>query len=250
MTGALVTGGGRRIGAAIVRCLAASGRPVAIHCNHSRNDAERLAGEIVAAGGRAAVVVADLREPAAAARIIAESRAAIGPLALLVNNAAIFEHDRLATFEAPVFEAHMDVNLQAPLRLARAFAECAPQGASIINLIDQRVLKPTPDYLSYALSKAALWAATRILAQALAPAIRVNAVAPGPTLPNLTDGAEGFAREAASVPLARAVDPAEIAAAVLYLADAPSVTGQMIAVDAGQHLAWRTPDVTATERMP
>jgi NAD(P)-dependent dehydrogenase (short-subunit alcohol dehydrogenase family) len=246
MKAALVTGGARRIGAAIARRLAAEGCGVAIHCRLSRDEADALAAEIRASGGRAVVVKGDLAEPDRLGPMIAEAAAALGPLGLLVNNASIFWRDDLDTLSAGSFDAHMAVNLRAPLLLARAFAAQAPPGASIVNLIDQRVLKPRPDYLSYALSKEALWSATRILARALAPAIRVNAVGPGPTLPNETDGEIGFEREAAATLLARPVDPAEIADAVVFLARSPSITGQMIAVDAGQHLAWKTPDVLAT----
>ena len=141
------------------------------------------------------------------------------------------------------WDSHMETNLRSPLALSQAFALQAPDGACIVNLLDQRVWKPNPQFFSYALSKAALWAATRTLAQALAPRIRVNAVGPGPTLPSIHQAPEDFAAEAANTPLGRRATPEEIARAVLYLVDAPSVTGQMIAVDGGQHLAWRTPDI-------
>ena len=149
-----------------------------------------------------------------------------------------------------MFERQLRVNLIAPCLLADAFVSRLPEGVGghIVNLVDQRVLKPTPDHISYALSKAGLWALTRMSAQALAPGLRVNAVAPGPTLPNREDGAGGFDDEAAAVPLARAVAPAAIADAVLYLASAEHVTGAMITVDSGQHIGWRTPDVIALER--
>lgn len=248
MKAALVTGGAVRIGAAIVRRLARDGYRLCIHSNRSRSAAEALAGELRASGAKAVVVFGDLQAPETAARIVAEAAAMVGSLSLLVNNAAIFENDSIETFDAGLFTRQMAVNLQAPLLLAQAFATQARSGAAIVNLIDQRVLKPTPHYLSYALSKEALWSATRILAQALAPRIRVNAVAPGPCLPNVEDGPDMFAREIAAVPLQRAVSPDEIAQAVVYLAEAPGVTGQMIAVDGGQHLGWKTPDVLALSR--
>jgi NAD(P)-dependent dehydrogenase (short-subunit alcohol dehydrogenase family) len=141
------------------------------------------------------------------------------------------------------WDAHMETNLRAPLVLAQAFARQAPDGASIVNLVDQRVWKPTPQFFSYSISKAALWFATRTLAQALAPRVRVNAVGPGPTLPSVHQSPEAFEAEASNVLLQRRATPDEIARAVLYLVDARSVTGQMIAVDGGQHLGWRTPDV-------
>ena len=243
MKAALVTGSARRIGAAIVRALADQGYAVAIHCIGSRQEADALA----ATCARAVVVTGDLADPATPAQLIAEAGAALGPLSLLVNNAALFEDDRFGALDVAGFDRHIAINLRAPLLLIDAFARQAPDTASIINIIDQRVLKPTPDHVSYALSKSALWTATRMAAQALAPRIRVNAVAPGPTLPNHNDGAAGFEREVAALPLARAVEPQEIANAVLYLAGAASVTGQMIAVDGGQHIGWRTPDVVALE---
>lgn len=245
MKAALVTGGARRIGAAIVQALAEAGYAVAIHCVGSRQDAEQLA----ATCQRSVVVSGDLADPATPARLIADATAALGPLTLLVNNAALFEDDRFGALDVTGFDRHMAVNLRAPLLLIDAFAKQAAPGSnpSIVNIIDQRVLKPTPDHVSYALSKSALWTATRMAAQALAPKIRVNAVAPGPTLPNHSDGPEGFAREIAALPLQRPVAPRAIADAVLYLAGAISVTGQMIAVDSGQHIGWRTPDVVALE---
>jgi len=169
----------------------------------------------------------------------------IGPLTLLVNNASTFEDDRIETLTAGTWDAHMAANLRAPILLAQAFARQAPDGALIVNLVDQRVWRPTPLYFSYAVSKAGLWHATRMLAQALAPRIRVNAIGPGPTLPSIHQSEANFAAEADRVPLKRRATPEEIADALAYLVDAPSVTGQMIAVDAGQHLAWRTPDVSA-----
>lgn len=249
MKAALVTGGAVRIGAAIVRHLAGQGFSLAIHCNRSHVAAEALAADIVAAGGRACVVSGDLGEPATPHRVVAEAVEALGPLTLLVNNAAVFENDSIMDFSADRFARQIGINLQSPLLLSQAFAEQAGEGAAIINLIDQRVLKPSPQYLSYALSKEALWSATRILAQALSPRIRVNAVAPGPCLPNADDGPDAFAREVAAIPLQRPVSPQEIAEAVAYLAGARGVTGQMIAVDGGQHLGWKTPDVLAVSEV-
>jgi NAD(P)-dependent dehydrogenase (short-subunit alcohol dehydrogenase family) len=242
---ALVTGGAKRIGRAIVERLAAEGYAVAIHCNRSAAEAETLATAVVAAGGRAAVVEADLADAAAVETLIGAAVEALGPLELLVNNASVFEADAIESLEADLWEHQFAVNLRAPVFLARDFAAQLPHGAdgAIVNLIDQRVLRPTPQFFSYALSKAALFAATRTLAQALAPRIRVNAVGPGPTLPSSRQSAADFARQTDSLPLRHGPSPREIADAVLFLARAASVTGQMLAVDGGQHLAWKTPDV-------
>ena len=243
---ALVTGGARRIGAAIARALARAGYAVVLHANRSRADAEKLAQEIGAAGGRATVVLADLARHEAVAGLI-PAAAAFGPLTLLVNNAGVFEPDDITTLEREKFDATFAVNLAAPLFLAQAFARQAPAGSAIVNVLDQRVFKPTPRFLSYTLSKSALYAATVTLAQALAPRLRVNAVAPGPTLPSPRQSEREFAAQAASLLLGRGPTAEEIAAAVIYLAGAPSVTGVTIAVDGGQHLAWRTADSEVAE---
>jgi NAD(P)-dependent dehydrogenase (short-subunit alcohol dehydrogenase family) len=243
---ALITGAGRRICAAIARALAAAGYAVLLHANRSRAEAEKLAGEIIGRGGRASVVLADLTDHDAVRGLI-RAAAAFGPLSLLVNNAAAFEPDEIATLERSVFERAFAVNLAAPLFLSQAFAAQALDGAAIVNIIDQRVFKPTPRFLSYTLSKSALHIATTTLAQALAPKVRVNAVAPGPTLPSPRQTQAQFAEQAASLPLQKGPSPEDIAAAVLYLAQAKSVTGVTIAVDGGQHLAWRTPDSDVAE---
>jgi NAD(P)-dependent dehydrogenase (short-subunit alcohol dehydrogenase family) len=242
---ALVTGGARRIGRAIVEALAGAGYAVAVHHGRSRDEAEHLAGNIVARGGRAAAVAADLSDPQAVAALVPAAVAAIGPLTLLVNSASLFERDEMGALDRALFDRHLAVNLAAPVFLADAFARQLPERAegAIVNILDQRVFRLTPHFLSYTLSKTALWTATQTMAQALAPRIRVNAVGPGPTLANERQSAADFAKQAAAIPLARAVAPEDIADAVIYLARARSVTGQMIAVDGGQHLAWRTPDV-------
>jgi NAD(P)-dependent dehydrogenase (short-subunit alcohol dehydrogenase family) len=245
---ALITGAGRRIGRATALALAQAGYAVVLHAHRSRAEAEKLAGEIVAAGGRASVVLADLAEPEAVRGLI-PAATAFAPLTLLVNNASQFDEDEIASLERARFERTLAVNLTAPLFLAQAFAAQALDGAdaSIVNIVDQRVLKPTPRFFSYTLSKSALYSATVTLAQALAPKLRVNAVAPGPTLPSARQTAEQFTRQAAAVPLKRGPTPEDIAAAVVYLATARSVTGTVIAVDGGQHLAWRTADSDVAE---
>lgn len=243
---ALITGAGRRIGRAITLALSRAGFAVVLHAHRSRAEAEKLAEEIVQAGGQAAVVLADFANGEALRKLV-PAAATFGPLTLLVNNASQFEEDDIATLDRARFEQTIAVNLTAPLLLGKAFAAQAPEGSSIVNVLDQRVLKPTPRFFSYTLSKSALHTATITLAQALAPKLRVNAVAPGPTLPSSRQSAEQFAAQAAAVPLQRGPTPEDVAAAVLYLAEAKSVTGMVIAVDGGQHLAWRVIDSDVAE---
>ncbi|MEP7029485.1 MAG: SDR family oxidoreductase [Pseudolabrys sp.] len=245
---ALITGASRRIGRAIALALSGAGYAVVLHANRSRADAEKLAAEITAKGGQATVVLADLADHDAVRRLVPAANA-FGALTLLVNSASEFEPDDIATLDRARFEHAFAVNLTAPLFLAQAFAAQAPEGhnASIVNIIDQRVLKPTPLFFSYTLSKSALHAATVTLAQGLAPKVRVNAVAPGPTLPSSRQSGNEFAAQASHLPLRQGPAPQDIAAAVLYLAGAQSVTGVTLAVDGGQHLAWRTPDSDVKE---
>lgn len=240
---ALVTGASRRIGRAIALKLAGAGFDLAVHYRSDPQVAAGVVAEIEAMGRRAAALDADLTDEAAARALIAAAEAQFGPLSVLVNSASVFLDDRAGGLGRETWDRHFETNLRAPMVLAEAFAEQAGQGASIVNIIDQRVFRPTPQFFSYGLSKSALWSATRMLAQAWAPRIRVNGVGPGPTLASIHQDAGAFAAEAAGTPMGRPVDPDEIAQAVLYLVDAPSVTGQMIAVDSGQHLGWRTPDV-------
>jgi NAD(P)-dependent dehydrogenase (short-subunit alcohol dehydrogenase family) len=242
---ALVTGGAKRVGKAITLALAQAGYAVAVHVNASGAEGDALCGEIRSKGGRAAVVEGDLTDHAQVLKLVPAAVAALGPLTLLINNASMFQPDDIRTLSGELFERHMAVHLRAPLFLAQAFAAQAPDGAdaSIVNVVDQRVMKPTPLFLSYALSKNGLYAATTMLAQALAPRVRVNAVAPGPTLPSSRQTPEEFARQTAKLPLWHGADPQQIAQAVLFLASAVSVTGQTIAVDGGQRLAWQTPDI-------
>lgn len=242
---ALVTGGARRIGAAIVRTLSGAGYGVAIHCRGSRDDAEALAAGLRARGGRAVVVAGDLADPADCERLVDEASAALGRLTLLVNNASVFEAESLMTLDLDRWERQFAVNLRAPVWMTRRFAAQADAAddPSVVNIVDQRVRKLTPQAFSYTLTKAALDTATVTMAQALAPSIRVNAVGPGPTAANPHDGEAGMAREAAGTPLGRAVAPRDIADAVLFLARARTVTGQTLNVDSGQSVGWRTPDI-------
>lgn len=240
---ALVTGAARRIGRALAIAAAQAGYDVAIHHRDSAEDAEDTAAAVRACGVRALTLSGDLGE--GPGDLVARAEAGLGPLTLLVNNASVFLDDRIETLTDESWAAHMQANLHAPVVLTQAFAARLPENREglVVNILDQRVWRPNPRFFSYSLSKAGLWWATRTLAQALAPRIRVNAIGPGPTLPSIHQGPEDFAAEAANIPLQRRTTPQEIAGALRYLIDAPSVTGQMIAVDGGQHLAWKTPDI-------
>ena len=240
---ALVTGGAKRIGRAICLELAAAGFDVAIHHRASPDEAADLVRDIEGLGRRAVSLSADLADAVATHALIGRAAEALGPLSVLVNNASVFGDDRLESITGDSWSAHMDVNLRAPVLLAQTFAAQAPEGGVVINILDQRVLKPDPRFFSYGLSKSALWVATRTMAQALAPRIRVNGVGPGPTLPSVHQAAGEFEAEARATPLQRPGSPDAVAEAVRWLVDAQQVTGQMIAVDGGQHLAWQTPDI-------
>ena len=242
---ALVTGGARRIGRAIVEDLAKNGFAVAIHCRSSVDVAEALADDVRKQGGRAAVVTADLADLDAARALPAKAAAALGPLTLLVNNASIFEADGIGSLEPDRFQRQMAVNLAAPVFLADAFAAQLPadRDGLVVNMIDQRAWKTTPHFVSYQLSKSGLLTATRTLAQALAPRIRVNAIGPGPTLPSPRQDPAEFRKQAEAVLLRHGPDLCEFGRTIRYLYETRSITGQMIALDGGQHLAWETPDV-------
>lgn len=240
---ALVTGGARRIGRAISLALAGAGYAVIIHANRSMTEAAALAEQIRAGGGLSAVVRADLAEPAEVDGLIAAAARPFGPLTLLVNNASAFVEDHVGSLTREVWNRQFRVNIQTPSLLAQDFAAQAPDGAAIVNLVDQRVFKPTPQFYSYTLTKAALAMATRTLAQALGPRIRVNAVAPGPSLANVRQAPEDFARQAAATLTGTGSPPEAVAGAVLYLAQATAVTGAILPVDGGQHLVWQTVDV-------
>lgn len=244
---ALITGAGRRIGRALALEAARAGYDVAIHHRASADEAEETAADVRALGVRAALVRADLADEAETAGLIAQASEALGPVTLLVNSASAFEDDRVGGLSRQTWDLHLETNLRAPLVLAEAFAAALPdeRHGLVVNIIDQRVWRPNPQFFSYSLSKAGLWWATQTLAQALAPRIRVNAIGPGPVLPSVHQAPGEFEAEAAGVLLQRRATPDEIAAALRYLIDATSVTGQMIAVDGGQHLGWKTPDIVA-----
>lgn len=236
----LITGAARRIGRSIALALAADGWRVGIHYRSSRSEALTLAADIAAAGGTAAAVPGDLRNPADVAALVPRCREALGPPVCLINNASEFLPDTLATLTSERWDTHLDVNLKAPVFLAHALvAELPPDvSANIINIADQRVWKPTPEFFSYTISKAGLWTATRTLAQALAPRVRVNAIGPGPVLGSVYQTEAEFEAERRSTLLGRGPSLEEICAAVRFILATPSLTGQMLALDGGQHLVW------------
>ncbi|BAQ18112.1 SDR family oxidoreductase [Methyloceanibacter caenitepidi] len=238
---ALVTGAARRLGRAIAEDLARAGWRVAVHYQRSEADARGLVAEIEAFGGRAAAVQADLSELQALPGLIEDSAKALGPVACLVNNAACFSWDWPDDFDETGWTQHHEVNLRAPVFLTKAFANALPAGVegNVINLIDQKVHALNPHYFTYTIAKSALWTATRTLAQALAPQIRVNAIAPGPVLPFEGQSDEDFARECHDTLLKRPVPMSDITATVRFLLETGSITGQMIALDGGRHLNWR-----------
>lgn len=242
---ALVTGGAKRIGRAICEGLAANGFDVAIHANTSLDEAEMLARDLVAKGAKAVALAADLRNSSETAALVGRASEALGGLGLVVNNASVFMADLITDFDDTVWDSHFDLHVRAPSIIVREFARALPEGESglVVNLIDQRVWAPKPRFYSYTLSKSALWMATQTMAMALAPSIRVNAIGPGPTMPNERQARADFESQIDSVILQRGPTPAEFVRTILYFYENPSVTGQMIALDGGQHLAWETPDV-------
>ncbi len=248
----LVTGAARRLGRAMALALAGRGHDVAIHYDRSATDAEATAAEARALGVRAETFQADLLDEDATQALVPAVTARLGPLGVLVNNASTFDHDTLPGATRAGWDRNMGSNLRAPFVLMQQFAAQVPDpvgGAEpearglVVNMVDQRVLKPTPEFMTYSLAKAALWSLTRTAAQALAPRIRVNAIGPGPTLRAARQTESHFARQRAATILQRGADPQDVTAALLYLLDARAVTGQLICVDGGQHLGWRTPDV-------
>jgi NAD(P)-dependent dehydrogenase (short-subunit alcohol dehydrogenase family) len=237
----LVTGAARRLGRAIALDFANQGWRVGVHYGSAAAEAQDLVAEIGRDGGTAAAFKADLARLEALESLVKACAEALGVPICLINNAARFERDTLATLTAESWQAHLEVNLRAPIFLAQAFARSLPEGAAgnVINLIDQKVLRLNPDYFSYTIAKAALWTATQTMAQALAPPIRVNAVAPGPVLKSHGQTQADFEREYGSTLLHRPVSAEEVIAAIRFLIETPSVTGQIIALDGGQHLAWQ-----------
>jgi NAD(P)-dependent dehydrogenase (short-subunit alcohol dehydrogenase family) len=239
----LITGAARRLGRALALDFAARGWQAAVHYATSKADALSTVDAITTAGGNALSFHADLADVAAVQRLMPSVIDRLGPVTCLVNNASMFTYDDIATLDAASWDAHHAINLRAPVMLAQAFAAQAGAHGNIINITDQRVWKPTPHFFSYAASKAGLWSVTQTLAQGLAPRIRVNAVGPGPMLQSVHQKAEDFDAQAKAVPLERGTSPEEIAAAIQFILASPAMTGQMIALDGGQHLAWQTPDI-------
>lgn len=240
---ALVTGGGQRIGRACALALAEAGFAVAVHYLHSAEAAEEVATTINRNGGKAIALAADLGDEDAVTRLLPQAAAALGPIGVLVNNASVFENDTADTVTKDGWDAHLSVNLRAPFVLMQEFARDLPvdKGGVIVNLLDERVWSLTPYFISYTVSKAGLWTLTQTMALALAPRIRVNGIGPGPTLPSPRQSHEQFIRQCQMMPLQRGTGPQEIAAALRFILDAPAMTGQMIALDGGQHLGWAQP---------
>jgi len=236
----IVTGAGRRLGQAIALDLAKSGWRIGVHFGTSEAEALAVVDEIETTGGQAAALHADLTQLKDLAPLMQACAERLGPPSCLINNAACFEWDSLDSLDAETWAMHLDVNLRAPLFLTQAFARRLPEHLSgnVINVIDQKVLRLDPDYFSYTIAKSALWTATQTLAQALAPRIRVNAIAPGPVLPARDQTEAEFAEECRSTLLKRVVSTGDVTGAVRFLLETPSVTGQMIALDGGQHLTW------------
>ncbi|RNF35974.1 SDR family oxidoreductase [Paracoccus methylarcula] len=258
MSVALVTGGARRLGRAMVLCLAGRGHDVAIHYDRSADAAEATAAEARAMGVSAEAFRVDLLDEAATAALIPQVAERMGRLEVLVNNASIFDYDNIHNATMAGWDRHIGSNLRAPFQLIQAFAaQAAPAGTDeggepvatglVVNMVDQRVLKPTPEFMTYSLAKAGLWALTRTAAQALAPGIRVNAIGPGPTMIGARQSQEHFAAQRAATILQRGANPGDVTDALAYFLDAKAVTGQLICVDGGQHLGWRTPDIRGLE---
>jgi NAD(P)-dependent dehydrogenase (short-subunit alcohol dehydrogenase family) len=245
----LITGAAKRIGRQLALDLADDGHDIAVHCNLSRDDAEDVAMLIRAKGRRAGVVHGDLAEAQTAGRLMQAANAALGPVTVLINNASIFESDEVGDITLESWAIHQNTNLRAPILLAQAFARQLPQErlGNIINIIDQRVWKLNPRFFSYTMSKTGLWTATRTLAQALAPRIRVNAIGPGPALPSARMDQAEFDKQARLTLLGRGTSPTEISQAAKFILSQPALTGQMIALDGGQHLVWQTPDIVEVQ---
>ncbi len=255
---ALVTGAARRLGRAMALYLAGRGYDIAIHYDSSQAEAEATMADARAMGVRAVALQADLLDEAATAGLVARATEALGrPLTVLVNNASIFEYDSLRTVTRAGWDRHIGSNLRAPFILTQDFAAQIPPPpirdgepvavGLIVNMVDQRVHKPTPEFMTYSIAKAGLWWLTQTAAQALAPDIRVNAIGPGPTMRGARQSEEHFARQRAGCILGRGADAPDVTAVLGYFLDAKSVTGQLICPDGGQHLGWKTPDIVGRE---
>ena len=259
MPRALVTGGGKRLGKALALDLGRRGFDVAVHFNGSEEEAVSVAEALVSMGRKSEIFRADFLDEAQVDGLVSKAAKALGgPLSVLVNNASIFERDTLDSMTRASWDRHIESNLRAPVVLTQEFAAQVPgpvqdengemlaQGC-VINMLDQRVRKLTPDFMSYTIAKMGLWAFTRTAAQALAPRVRVNAIGPGPTLRGHSQSQNSFENQRQMTVLGRGPGESDITAAMGYLLDAPSVTGQLLCVDGGQHLAWQTPDIQDTD---
>lgn len=256
---ALVTGAAVRLGRAMALGLARRGTAVAVHYAGSSEAADATVAELQAQGVMAEALQADLLDEAQMTGLVDRAADALGqPLDVLINNASIFEHDMIETATKESWDRHINSNLRAPFVLTQEFAAQVPDApldeageplaqAAIINMVDQRVRKLTPEFMTYTIAKMGLWAFTQTSARALAPRIRVNAIGPGPTMQGHRQSAEHFAAQRAATVLKRGANPEAIVKAMDYFLDAPAVTGQLICVDGGQHLAWETPDVLGVE---
>ncbi len=252
---ALVTGAGARLGRAMALRLAERGHDVVVHYNASRKGAEAVVREIEAMGRHGVALRADLLDEGETARLLPQAAEALGgPITVLVNNASIFEYDSLATATREGWDRHFGSNLRAPFLLIQALAAQVPEPVAdaggepvaqglVVNMVDQRVRKLTPEFMTYTLAKAGLWTLTQTAAQALAPRVRVNAIGPGPTVRGHRQSEDHFARQRAATVLKRGSDPEDILLALDYLVAAKAVTGELLCVDGGQHLGWRTPDI-------
>ncbi|WP_337266520.1 SDR family oxidoreductase [Oryzifoliimicrobium ureilyticus] len=242
---ALVTGSAKRVGRAIIEDLAKDGFSVAIHANGSLDEAEQIAAALRQQGKSAIALRANLSDQAEAENLLEAAADALGPVDLLVNNASVFENDSADTFDAQAFDRHFSIHVRAPSILSAKFARMLPEDAKgmIVNIVDQRVWSLTPFFYSYTLSKAALWTATQTMAQSFAPRIRVNAIGPGPTIRSERQSEEDFKAQVDGLIMKAGPRLEEFGRAIRFLYETPSITGQMIALDGGQHLAWQTPDV-------
>jgi len=238
---ALITGAARRIGRAAALSLAARGYQVGVHYRNSENEANTLVGEIKSKGGAAVALQADLSCSRDVRSLIHTCKEKLGAPTCLINNASEFLHDSLDEMTEDIWNTHFDINLKAPVFLTRDLAKALPEGVpgNVINIIDQRVWRLTPDFFSYTISKSGLWSATQMLAQALAPHVRVNAIGPGPVLKSVHQTDADFSLESKSTLLGHGPTPEEIARAIHFIIETSSMTGQMIVLDGGQHLSWR-----------
>jgi len=245
----LITGAARRLGAAMAKGLAHRGYAVVIHYHQSRDEATGLVEKIREDGGTACAVHGDLTDENSTRELIAKSCGTLGSLGILINNASVFEDDVIGDHDSALWHKHFQIHVRAPALLAAEFSQQLPDDAKglIVNIIDQRVLKPNPNFHSYTLSKSALWTATRTMAQALAPRIRVNAIGPGPTLPSFRQTQDQFDQQVKNLPLQLSPLLDDFAATIDFFANTESITGQMIALDGGQHLAWETEDMKVKE---